>query len=72
MIGRRSRPAQPRRFEERPSSPCIKVCRMVGAGEHEYCLGCRRTRDEIARWWTMSSDEQQELVRQLADRKIRD
>ena len=72
MIGRRKRASQPRRFEKPPSSPCIKVCRMVGVGgEEEYCLGCLRTRDEIARWWTMSVDEQQQLLRELAERKNR-
>jgi predicted Fe-S protein YdhL (DUF1289 family) len=35
-------------------TPCIGICRLDARG---YCLGCRRTGDEIARWRTMSDAE---------------
>ncbi|RMF96926.1 MAG: DUF1289 domain-containing protein, partial [Gammaproteobacteria bacterium] len=35
-----------------------------------YCLGCRRTREEIERWPQMSADEQRELLRRLAARQL--
>jgi predicted Fe-S protein YdhL (DUF1289 family) len=36
-------------------SPCVKVCKLdVDTG---YCLGCFRTRDEVASWITMNDDE---------------
>lgn len=58
---------QPRQFDKVPSSPCINVCRIAASGD--YCVGCRRTRDEITRWWGMSPDEKRELWRKLGTRK---
>jgi predicted Fe-S protein YdhL (DUF1289 family) len=34
-----------------------------------YCLGCFRTLDEIARWSSLSDDEQAAINRQLPLRK---
>lgn len=31
------------------ASPCIGICIVGGEG---YCIGCFRTRDELAEWWT--------------------
>ncbi|MCB9876064.1 MAG: DUF1289 domain-containing protein [Planctomycetes bacterium] len=59
--------SQPRRFDRAPSSPCINVCRIAAAGD--YCVGCRRTRDEIARWWLMDAAQKAELWRKLATRR---
>jgi predicted Fe-S protein YdhL (DUF1289 family) len=39
-----------------PLSPCTGVCRLDTRG---LCMGCLRTRDEIARWSTM--DDTQKL-----------
>lgn len=41
-------------------TPCTGVCTI---GEDGLCLGCRRTRDEIARWPGMGSDERLRLMR---------
>ncbi|HEY8507203.1 MAG TPA: DUF1289 domain-containing protein [Steroidobacteraceae bacterium] len=54
------------RITEGPASPCINVCTLDGAG---VCIGCLRTIDEITRWRAMSSEEQWELLRQLARRR---
>ncbi|NNC98143.1 MAG: DUF1289 domain-containing protein, partial [Gammaproteobacteria bacterium] len=35
-------------------SPCVQVCEL-DAGN--VCTGCLRTRDEIARWVSMSEQE---------------
>jgi predicted Fe-S protein YdhL (DUF1289 family) len=35
-----------------------------------YCLGCFRTLDEIARWSSLSDEEQDTINRQLPLRKI--
>jgi predicted Fe-S protein YdhL (DUF1289 family) len=48
-------------------SPCIKVCVMDA--ENRYCLGCKRTLGEIARWGGMSEAEQATVLAQLADRR---
>ncbi len=36
--------------------------------EQRYCLGCRRTLDEIARWGAMDDDERRAVLAQLAAR----
>ncbi|MFN3244757.1 MAG: DUF1289 domain-containing protein [Planctomycetota bacterium] len=58
---------RPRRYEKPPSTPCVKVCKFTAGGD--YCLGCRRTRDEIARWWDLSEEERQRLLRELQERR---
>lgn len=37
--------------------------------ERRYCLGCRRTLDEIARWGEMSDAERRAVLAQLAGRR---
>ena len=39
--------------------------------EQRYCLGCRRTLDEIARWGTMTEAEQAAVLAQLPARQER-
>jgi len=47
-------------------SPCVKVCVIhEGAG---ICIGCNRTRREIAGWSRMSSQERGELIKSLPER----
>lgn len=48
-------------------SPCIDVCRIDERSG--WCLGCRRTIDEIAAWGTMSDDHKRAVWRQLALRR---
>jgi len=50
----------------RPESPCIKVCALDAKG---LCVGCLRTGDEIARWVSMSGDEQWQLLATLEARR---
>ena len=49
------------------ASPCTKVCVMDA--ENRYCLGCRRTLDEIARWGGMSEAEQRAVLARLPSRR---
>jgi hypothetical protein len=44
-------------------SPCIRTCRLEG----EVCVGCGRTRTEIALWTRMSGDERAAIMRRLVD-----
>jgi predicted Fe-S protein YdhL (DUF1289 family) len=44
------------------SSPCVRACRLDG----EVCVGCGRTRDEIARWTRMSDNERREVNLRVA------
>jgi predicted Fe-S protein YdhL (DUF1289 family) len=48
-------------------SPCISVCQMDA--EKGLCLGCYRTRREIAAWPNMSADEQSVLLSELRTRR---
>jgi len=61
------RRARPRRFEQAPSSPCVKVCRI--SERTDLCIGCLRTRDEIASWWGLSDEGKRELLQQIEARK---
>ncbi|HJS38182.1 MAG TPA: DUF1289 domain-containing protein [Burkholderiales bacterium] len=49
------------------ASPCTKVCVMDA--ENRFCLGCRRTLDEIARWGGMSEAERKQVLALLPQRK---
>jgi uncharacterized protein len=44
-------------------SPCVNWCEMHP--QTGYCLGCFRTLDEIARWSSLSDDEQRAINLQL-------
>jgi len=48
-------------------SPCIKVCRIDDDG---FCVGCKRTLDEIRDWMILSDYEQNMLVHELKWRKL--
>jgi uncharacterized protein len=48
-------------------SPCTKVCVMDE--DDRYCLGCKRTLGEIARWGEMSDAERAEIMARLPERR---
>ena len=48
-------------------SPCISICQIDP--ETGNCLGCYRSRQEIAKWPAMSTDEQAELLQALKRRR---
>lgn len=47
-------------------SPCQKVCLMHP--EAEICIGCHRTRMEIARWSRMTGEERRSIMDELPAR----
>lgn len=47
-------------------TPCIKVC--VVEPETGYCIGCGRTRGEIAAWLAMTPDERRGVMMTLPER----
>jgi len=49
------------------ASPCVKVCVMDE--DDRYCLGCRRTLGEIARWSGMTDAERTAVMSQLPARR---
>ena len=48
-------------------SPCISICQMDP--QADVCLGCYRTRQEIASWSRMSVKAQRELLAVLNERR---
>ena len=50
-------------------SPCISVCQMDP--QDGVCVGCFRTRAEIAAWRSMSRHDQLVLLDILQDRRAR-
>ena len=47
------------------SSPCIHVCKL---DDGDVCIGCLRTRDEIACWLRMTEEEKTQVNARLAGR----
>lgn len=48
--------------ENPPLTPCTGICRLDGRG---YCIGCRRTGEEIGRWRAMSDAERLHVMQVL-------
>ena len=48
-------------------SPCISICQMDP--QADVCLGCYRTRQEIASWSRMSVEAQRDLLAVLNERR---
>jgi predicted Fe-S protein YdhL (DUF1289 family) len=42
-----------------PRSPCINICTLDPSGT---CMGCHRTRGEIAGWVRASADQQWAII----------
>jgi len=50
-----------------PPSPCVGICRIdEGSG---FCIGCARTRSEIASWRTASSEMRSRIWSELPSRR---
>lgn len=56
-------------FDTTIPSPCISICQMEEATG--FCLGCRRTLDEIRDWIIMTPEEKREVLARVAERKAR-
>jgi len=49
-------------------SPCVRVCVLHADGD--ICLGCRRTRAEIAAWGRLDPAERRRIMAELPDRPL--
>jgi len=49
------------------ASPCINICQLSADGL--VCVGCGRTREEIADWLQASAAQRREIVQMAAARK---
>jgi len=43
-------------------SPCNGVCRL---NIFNVCKGCKRTREEISKWYVMSNEEKQCIINRV-------
>ena len=50
-----------------PQSPCIHVCLLDAV--RRQCIGCQRTREEIAGWLSFRDDEKRAILDQLPGRR---
>jgi len=48
-------------------SPCIGICQLDA---RQLCVGCRRTIDEIVEWPQASAARRNEILRELALRRV--
>lgn len=49
------------------ASPCIGLCLL--SEDKSICVGCFRTRREIAKWSKLTEKQKSTIVKQLVDRK---
>ncbi len=63
----RRRRAREGRFDTTIPSPCIAVCQMDA--DSRYCIGCRRSLDEIRDWMIMTATEKQAVLERLRARR---
>jgi hypothetical protein len=54
---------------EKPSTPCVQRCEIET--KTGFCLGCHRTRAEIANWGALTEAERRAIMRELAERRPR-
>ena len=47
-------------------SPCIEVCAL---DDHNVCIGCYRTADEIIDWFIASDDRKRDILDALKRRR---
>jgi hypothetical protein len=52
----------------RVMSPCIGICTLDP--KSGFCLGCKRTLEEIGRWVMLDDAARQKVLEQLPTRKI--
>jgi len=50
-----------------PLTPCVGVCCLDTTG---HCVGCLRSRDEIARWSGLDDGERLRIMRELPLRAV--
>ena len=50
------------------ANPCIGLCQSNKKG---YCFGCLRSRAERQLWHDMTTEQQREVLRLIAGRKLR-
>ncbi len=52
----------------RVTSPCIGICKLDQ--KSGFCIGCKRTIEEIGRWAMLDDPERQVVIDRLPGRKL--
>jgi uncharacterized protein len=52
----------------RVTSPCIGICKLDQPSG--FCIGCKRTIEEIGRWAMLDDTERQAVIDRLPGRKL--
>lgn len=47
-------------------SPCVNICAL---DEHNICIGCLRSGEEIMRWGKMTNTERRQVLQNIAERE---
>ncbi|RMF14077.1 MAG: DUF1289 domain-containing protein [Gammaproteobacteria bacterium] len=47
-------------------SPCVNICSL---DEHDVCIGCHRTGQEIVLWSRMTEEEKRQVLKKVAERE---
>lgn len=47
-------------------TPCINLCQLDAT--ERYCIGCRRTVEELTNWQKLSEEQQQKILEELETR----
>lgn len=47
-------------------SPCVQICTL---NDEQYCIGCRRSLDEIVGWAGMSVEDKLRVMDELPNRE---
>lgn len=47
-------------------SPCVNICAL---DEHNICIGCLRSGEEIMRWGKMTNVERRQVLQNIAERE---
>lgn len=58
----------PRNEDERIGSPCVRICCL---DDHNICLGCFRTVEDITDWGEASDDERMTILKEAQQRRLR-
>jgi predicted Fe-S protein YdhL (DUF1289 family) len=45
-------------------TPCIRICKL----ENDICIGCKRTTEELSKWFWMTDKERELIMDQLKER----
>jgi uncharacterized protein len=50
-----------------PESPCVRNCCL---DQHDICVGCKRTLEEILQWGSANDKTKRSILEKCAERRI--